>query len=255
MKKSVIFLVCLLLLSSLVLAQNKLEISTLKDKYSPNENITLRASLYDSGNFPVSNQVLVSLTDPQKLRKVEKTIQSNEIAEISIGENPPSGTWTINASYQDKNTGEQSSKIALFFIDLNELAKFELQGDNLTITNIGNARYAKTVNIIIGDSVGTRQVDLFIGESISFRLIAPPGNYNIKITDGATTISKDNVILTGEVVGFLEEDSDDLGSSITGTIGKKSVLKSSFIYIFVLIIFTIGILLAVERHYRRKLGK
>lgn len=248
-------LIIIILLSAIVLAQNKIEISNIKEKYSPNENITLRISLYNSNNVPINDQVIVSLTDPQKIRTPEKTVQSNELAEINIGENPSSGTWTINASYKDKNTGEQISKIALFFVDLNELAKFELQEDKLTITNIGNTRYAKTVNIIIGDSVGTRQVDLFVGESISFKLIAPQGEYNIKITDGTTTISREKVALTGEVVGFLEEGSDNLGSSITGTIGKKSILNSSFVYIFVLTIFAAGILLAVERHYRKKLGK
>ncbi len=236
------------------MAQNKLEISTVKDKYSPSENITIKISLYNPNNVPINDQVLVSLTDPQKIRTLEKTIQSNELAEIDIGENPPSGTWIANASYNDKNTGEQISKTALFFVDLNELAKFELQGDNLTITNIGNTRYAKTVNIIIGDSVGTRQVDLFVGESISFKLIGP-GDYNVKITDGTTTISRDKVALTGEVIGFLEQGSDNSGSSITGAIGKKSMLNSSFVYIFVLTIFAAGILLAIERHYRKKLGK
>lgn len=247
--------IAIILLSSMAIAQNKLDVLTIKEKYSPNENITLRASLYNSNNAPISDQVLLSLSDPQKIRTLEKTIQSNELAEIDIGENPSSGTWTINASHTDKNTGEQTSKIALFFVDLNELAKFELNGDTLTVTNIGNARYAKTVNIIIGESVGTRQVDLFVGESISFRLIAPSGDYNIKITDGTTTISREKVALTGEAVGILEEGSDNPGSSITGTIGKKSVFKATFVYIFILIILAAGILLAVERHYRKKLGK
>jgi len=258
-KKSVLFIISALLLLSLVLAQNKLEISTIKsaeEKYSPGENITLRISLYDSSNSIIDDAVLITLSDSAKTKKIEKIVPTNQIVEVDLGENAPSGAWTALASHADKNTGHQLNKTTFFFIDLNELARFELDGDSLTITNIGNTRYTKTISIILGESIGTKNIEgLEVGDSVKLRLIAPDGEYNVKITDGKTTISREKVALTGEVIGVLDERLSNPAPGITGGIGQQSIFKSTFIYIFLIAVFVAAILLAVENKYRKKLGK
>ena len=258
-KKSVLFINSVLLLLSLVLAQNKLEISTIKsadEKYSPGENITLRISLYDSSNSIIDDNVLVILSDSGKTKKIEKIVPTNQIIELDLGENAPSGAWTALATYTDKNTGEQLSKTTFFFVDLNELARFELNGDILTITNIGNTRYTKTISIILGESVGTKNIDgLEVGDSVKLKLIAPDGDYPVKITDGKTTISRDKVALTGDVIGVLDERMSNPSPGITGSIGQKGVFNNTFVYIFLIAVFVAAILLAVENKYRKKLGK
>ncbi|MFH1711354.1 MAG: hypothetical protein ABH840_03515, partial [Nanoarchaeota archaeon] len=114
----------------------------------------------------------------------------------------------------------------------------------------------KTLQIVIGDTIGTKTIeDLQVGESLTFKLIAPDGQYNIKITDGKTTISRERVALTGEVIGVLDERLSNPSPGITGGIGQKSVFQSTFIYIFLVAVFVAAILLAVENKYRKKLGK
>jgi len=258
-KKSVLFVISVFLLLSLVLAQNKLEISTIKsaeEKYSPGENITLRISLYSPDNSIIDDNILVILTDSAKTVKIEKILPTNKIVEVDLGEHAPSGAWTALAAYTDKTTGQQLNKTTFFFVDLNELARFELNGDSLTITNIGNTRYTKTISIILGESIGTKNIEgLEVGDSIKLKLIAPDGEYNVKITDGKTTISRDKVALTGDVIGVLDERLSNPAPGITGGIGQSSILKSSFIYIFLIAVFVAAILLAVENKYRKKLGK
>ncbi|HLF53791.1 MAG TPA: hypothetical protein VI544_01290, partial [Candidatus Nanoarchaeia archaeon] len=131
------------------------------------------------------------------------------------------------------------------------------------IINVGNTRYAKSVQIVIGDTIGIKQLDLDVGESSSFRLIAPEGVYNIKVTDGKTTFTQSGVALTGNVIGIL--DDKELSRSpltSTGVTGEEapygedesvSAFKSnSLVYIFLFVLFGAGILLAIEKRFRRK---
>jgi hypothetical protein len=251
-KESLIIILALLISMPLAFAQSKIDVIPVKDQYSPGENITLRISLYDSQNNPINDNVGISLSDSEKKNIIYRNVSSNQIAEINIGDSALSGTWTVSAAYRD-SAGEVSKATSFFFVGLNELAKFTLNGDNLTITNMGNSRYVRKISIIIGESIGTKDVDLDVGEKISFRLIAPDGLYNVKITDGKTTLSQDKVSLTGDVVGVLDERLAGSSGITSGT--QSSLFKSSFVYIFLIMIVGAGILVAIERRYKKKLGK
>ncbi len=259
-KKSLILFFAVIILASLVIA-NKIEIPSppLKESYPAGQNITLQVNLYDEQNNLINDNVAVSLEDAEKITKIEKTIPSNRLVDINIGENALNGYWKITASYQ----GEEAAP-AFFSIESNELAKFEIQGDKLIVTNTGNTRYTKTIQIIIGDTIGTKKLDLGIGEIINFRLIAPDGTYNIRVTDGnpQTAITQSGVTLTGNAIGILDERYATGGSGVTTGIKTEdnqgdsfySNLKNkNFVYVFLVVIIVAGILLAVERNYRKKL--
>jgi len=225
----------------------------LQETFEAGENITLRVSLFDSANNPVNDEVLVVLEDAEKNIKVEKIIQSNQFVDIFL-EGARYGQGTITAKYKDSETK------SFFIIEINELAKFELIENTLKITNIGNTKYTKTIQIIIGETVGTKSPKIDIGKSVSYKLITPSGVYNIKVTDGKTTLTQSEVQLTGtgNAIGVLDE-APSQRSGITGmnpeenSGGVLSSLKGSkFIYVFVLVIFGATILLAIERMYKRK---
>ena len=253
-KKSIIFALLVISLSAFVLAQGeKLEVSTLKDAYLAGENISLRVSLLDFENNPINTEVKLIFEDVEKRSKIERTSTTNKIVEINLGETPLSGFWTLTAIY------EENEATTDFLMEAQELAEFSLNNNVLTITNIGNTRYTKTVQIIIGDTVGIKKPNLEIGESINFRLVAPEGNYNIRITDGTSSLIKSDVSLTGEVIGVLDERINRR-SLITG-VGPENlesggiyttVKQNPFVYIFVLAVIGAMVLLAIERHYRKK---
>ena len=256
LKKSVIILISIILLASLVLAQDyKLEISTAQEIFKAGENITLKVSLLDSDNKPVRGDVNILIEDAERTKRIEKIIPSNEFVEIDLGEGTTHGYWHVTAFY---NEAEATS---LFTIEAEESAKFELEGDKLIIVNIGNTKYVKTVQIAIGETTSIKTPKLNVGESISYRLVAPEGTYNIKVTDGKTSLERGNVKLmgTGKAVGVLDE-SISQRSGITGGISPDEedeqllnyLRNNSFIYIFILVIFGAMILLAVERRFRRK---
>ncbi len=217
-----------------------------------NKKITKKISLFDAENKPIDADVQLVFEDVEKRKKIEKTAPSNKISDIDLGNDAPSGFWTITAKY---NVIEAT---ASFLIESEELAEFSLNGDALTITNVGNTRYAKTIQIIIGETVGIKKPVLEIGESITFRLIAPGGNYNVRITDGTSSLIRANVPLTGEVIGILDERLNKR-TPITG-IGPENpqagsfIKQNKFVYVFVLAVVGATILLAIERHYRKRAG-
>ncbi len=257
MKKSLIIL-GIMLLSSLVVAQNyKLSVE-IEESFSPGKPITFKINIFDSENNVVPGTLEIEIKDEGTGTSIQKSIQSGEVVAINLEEDARAGLWSISAVYQESVVKE------FFNIESNEEIKFEIQGDELIITNVGNSRYTKTIDIAIGNAFSQKKVDLDVGKSTGFRLIAPDGNYAIKVTDGKTTFSRANVALTGKVIGIMDKDVAENKGSVTGglrpgaeSIGEEtfydSVRSKSFVYVFILVVVAAAVLLAIERRYRRKI--
>jgi hypothetical protein len=255
-KKSVFALMILLLMLTLVQA-TKLEVFTTKETFSPREKIGIKVSLLNDENIPINDKVSLVIEDSEKINKIEKNIQSNEFTDIDIGENIIGGYWSIKATYNDVES------LGIFIIEEEEIAEFELNKDILTITNTGNTQYSKIIKIIIGEKEEIKTPELEIGEKIQYRLIAPDGDYNIEIKEGEVTkISKSEVQLTGtgQAIGALDEKATQR-SGITGGISPSEeddmalisyMKKSSLIYVFILVVFGVAILLAIQRRFSKK---
>lgn len=257
MKKTGVIILFCILLFSLVAGANKIEITTNKDSFKPGENITFKVSLYDSGNNLIQGQAKIILEDAEKRARIEKVVSANELVDIKLDDNAYSGYWKITASYSRDN--EIAERNAIFNVENNEKVNFELEGDVLTIENLGNIVYEKNIQIVIGDSLGSKRIVLDTGEKTNLRLTAPDGIYNIRITDGKETLTKSNVQLTGNVVGVLDENAGEK-SPITSINPETNdnleniLKKNKFIYFFLAVIIGAAILLAVERNYRKKAG-
>lgn len=251
----VIFISLSILLLSLVQAA-KIDVSSTKDTFQAGENITIKVSLLDDSNNPINEKVSLKVENAEKTKTIEKIVDSNKLIDIDIGEGANHGYWSMTATYNEQ------SATGVFVIEIEEKAKFELEDDNLIITNVGNTQYAKTIQIMIGDTIGIRSPKLEVGEKISYRLVAPEGTYNIKISDGTTTLIKDEVTLygtTGKAIGALDERTSER-SPLTGGIAPDEeedlaimsyIKKSKFIYIFIFVIFAAGIFIAIARRMEK----
>lgn len=244
MKRSLIILFIAVFLCSTVLAETLKIDFPVKDEFEPGEKISLRVSLFDK-ETPVDTEISLIFSNAEKTESIEKLVLTNKPIEIDLGENASSGYWNILASYDGITTKE------VFFINTNEEARFEVEGDKLIITNIGNTYYSKMVHIIIGDTPSEpKRIELGVGEKTELSLMAPTGTYKIKVTDGETTLVKSGVSLTGESIGFLPEKS---GHSITiGNSRNFSLMNNAFVYVFLIAIIGVTTLLAIERHYKKK---
>lgn len=257
MKKSLILIAAVIILSAFVLAENKIKVD-IGESFSAGERIAFQISLYDEANNLVDAEVSVVLEDAKKTTELERTVSSNKPVDADLGENAIQGLWKLTASYQD------AEDIVFFTVEAKEEASFELEGDKLIITNLGNTRYSKDVDIRIGNSLGTKKIDLEIGEKTSFRLVAPDGVYNVGVSDDGMSKSLKiaDVSLTGKVIGILDEELASGGTPVTGGIkpgegseeGFYSTIKRrSLVYLFLVIIIGAGILLAIERRFRKKI--
>ena len=258
-KKSLVFLIFGMFCVSFVVAQDySLEVSTLKTSFQQGEKISLKVTIYDSEGKLVNDNVNVVLQDAEKTSRVEEEIHSNTFQEIDIGQDASYGQGEIITTYKD------STARGTFIIEIQEIAKFEIKDENLIITNIGNTKYTKSVQIAIGETTGVKQPKLNPGKSVSYKLVAPEGVYNIKVTDGKTTLTQGDIRLTGtgQVIGALDQTAGSR-SPITGRIGISPgessdeallgyIKKSKFVYTFFLVVFGAMILLAVERRYSKK---
>jgi len=253
-----IFVFCTILLSGFILAQDeKIEISMTDEIFEAGKDITFTVSLYDAENNLIDADVNIIIINPIQITKIEKTIPSNKLININLGENIIHGFWTISAQYKGAETTE------FFDIEKNEEVEFELNNNVLIVKNTGNAEYSGSIKITIGESIEVRQVKLDVGKEMKFRLVAPDGIYNIKVTDGRTTLEQGSVELTGKVIGILEEETAQR-SPLTGGIrpeGEKEenfynyLRENRFAYVFMLVIFGAVILIAVEKFYKKKVSK
>jgi len=129
-------------------------------------------------------------------------VSSNKEAKFLVENDFPSGLWTITASYLDAKVERN------FLVGENSEVEFKIEGDELIIRNIGNVRYTKTLRIKIGSKENTYVQNIGVGEEKVLKLISPQGTYNIEVTDGKTTLKRENVQLygSGNVVGAVSKD-------------------------------------------------
>lgn len=263
MKITIIFVAILVLLPLIAAETIGVEFPSNDNTFEPEEGIKFVVNIYDSNQQPIYNQdVLVVVEDQGKNVRKEETVKSGTPVVINLGEKAASGQGKITTTY-----GDLEPTISFFEIGEKELLKFELKDSILTITNIGNTLYEKEINIIIGNTKpSTKQPNLGIGKSVSYRLIAPEGVYSITVDDGTNKQSWLSVPLsgaTGNVVAAVD-DSASQRTGITGGISPDEqsneallsyIQKNKFVYVFIFVIFGAMILLAIERRFKKKTGK
>lgn len=252
MKRAFLLVSSILLLFPLLSAAT-IAVETIQERVEPGANITIKVTLLEGGS-PLNEQVPVLLQDAKKSKKITQTIATNKLIPIEIPVDAPSGYWEASAIYDGKESKE------LFIVERQEGATFSIVGDQLVITNVGNTRYTKTVQVAIGKTTTIKEPTLDIGESIRYRLIAPDGIYTVKVTDGEESYEQEGVALTGNVIGILDERVRER-NPVTGGIGPNEnnvdlsyFRRNKVIYLFVLGIFGAMILLGIQRAINKHKG-
>jgi len=249
------FLSTILLVASLTSA-NLIKIEFPKgENFEPGEPLIFKVTLYDNSSKPIEGQIDVTIEDSN--RNIKKIfVSSKEIVTFNFEKKASSGQGKIIAKYGNVED------VAFFEIGRKELARFELYNNNLKITNIGNTLYSRIIKIKIGDVVKTKYTSLKIGESISYILVAPEGEYDIEISDGINTLIRNKIKLsgTGNVIGIIDDKSYNR-NPFTGGISPEEnseigilnyIKRNNFIYVFIAVLIASAILILIERQYRKK---
>lgn len=259
MKVMKFWVICFLFLVSfsLVVAESEysIDISGLRQEgYSIGDELTFTLRLLKN-DLPVSAEVEVVFADALEKKEVRKKVQTNEETSILIGDDFPSLEWYARAAYEDVVVERT------FFVKGNTEVEFLIEDGDLIIRNNGNVRYTRTIQITIGDEVQSLTQNIRVGGEKKYSLTAPEGKYNIKVTDGETTLTRSNVditqtIGTGNVIGAVDEAL--VGYAGLGGAGDPENLDERFFsterwpvaIVFVVAVFVLGILLFVARRYK-----
>jgi len=253
-KINLIILVFIFFMIHITAAQEySIDISGLdNEEYSLGEDLTFKIILLED-KIQVDKEVTYTLTDTLNKKEVTGTTTSNQETSVTIGNDFVGGIWTITANYSDIQVKRT------FLVGENPEIEFIIEGDELIIRNTGNVRYTKTIQIKIGKEINTYAQNIKAGEEKILKLISINGQYDIEVTDGQTTIKRENVQLfgTGNVVGAVDKNL----VGYTGFAGADEIAKAedreislSKLPLSLIFIALIGILTALA-FVERKLSK
>ena len=213
----------------------KIEVALTENSVNPGSNMSFMIFLYDQANKKIDADTSVDVTDSYNSVVWERITRTSELVVIPLDKNTSSGYWSVEAKY------ENLSVKRLFYVGENQEADFRIINDTLIVINMGNTPYRKAIQISIGDNVEIKQMDLDIGESVRYRLLAPDGLYKVSVSDGTKEINIGDVSLTGNVIGVM-----DVRRNV-GLINQYPI-----VWLFLIVVFGLAIFLFVQRTSRKK---
>lgn len=184
---------------------------------SPEENQTIGIEIYDQSGKKLEGDAIVTLTNPIKEETKRIEIPSGEFETLTFNTSATAGTWLITARYEDVVEEKE--------FEMKELqkARFEfLENGLLSITNVGNTRYNRTIEIKIGEEIRELKLDIQIGEERKFDISAPEGEYDVAVSDEQEEVAQ-SMFLTGRAVSV-----DDADGSV--------IFSSTFLWIFIILL-------------------
>jgi hypothetical protein len=176
----------------------KIDIAISNQNVKPGESVIFKPIIYDQANDLVAGEVGLKFYDDKGELFFQKILNSGEEKEIYFETNSNAGYWSVEAA----GLGLEARRD--FYIEELKKASFNIGNGTLTIENIGNVPYKNTIQISIGEITETENLELEVGESKSFKLNAPDGNYKVSVNDGIENLKLDGVALTGDVIGLSE---------------------------------------------------
>jgi len=233
MKKEMVLGVVFLFLVSfsfVFVSAEKLGIET-ENSYVPGEKVDIKITLYDDDSNKITGLINYEILNYYSEVVNQGEVNSGEQVLYELPTNAEQGPWKIVANYNDVEVNN------LFNVGELEKAEISLQGDILSVKNIGNTVYEKNILIYIGDFDQTASIFLELEQTKMIRLTAPDGDYDVKVIEGneENVLEFTGVKLTGNVVGL---------ESVFGDRGflKKYPMVSIFLGSILLIVIVVIIL-------------
>jgi len=175
-----------------------LELVLNKNIFLPEENLTIKAILYDQAHGEISRDVILLLLSPQGKEKLGVKVLAGESVGYVFEKYASPGEWQIevtSAGLEAKETIVMQEYKAIDII---------LDDSMLHIINIGNVPYAEAIEIEFKQgnivTLKNKTISLDIGEETFIKLSAPDGNYNISIESSVAKKTFTDIPLTGSVV-------------------------------------------------------
>jgi len=201
----------------------------------PIEELTYRIVLDDQAGQEANADVSIEILRPDETIAEERIIKSGETIKVNLVSSSQPGYWQIKARLNDIETTKE------FLVEEFKDVSFTLENQTLAVKNTGNIPYNGPVDIAIGKVNDVKELqDLAVGDSKKFKLLAPDGEYDIKVSKGSERQEVGRTYLTGNAISI-----EDLTSG--------GVFGTSFMVLIGLILILVIALVAV--YFYRKFSK
>jgi len=210
-----------------------LEIILENSEIEPGTNLKVKTILHDQTGEKIASNTNITLKNKENiLEQTEKA--TDEFLEFSVQSNEPPANWTIIAVSNDLTT-ETNCKIKE-----KEDVKVELINKTLTITNIGNVFYNKSVLVKIGNESININVALNVDESQKYILSAPNGKYQIEVITDEGNKMDEMTTLTGKAIDVKEAKE-----------GINNLMRYPLAWIFIIIILGFVAFLIFKKGHKK----
>lgn len=172
-----------------------LDMALSSTEIDPGQKITYKPIIYDQANDEIEDEdIIVRIRDSEGNLIGERIIKSGTEDSITVEDKASPGNWEIYTS------AFELTNVKTFGVNKVEKAEFVIENNTLVVLNKGNVPYTKPIQVEIGGELKIVEVDkIGVGSSKRFKLYAPDGIYNIKVSDGASEASRE-VALTGSAI-------------------------------------------------------
>lgn len=196
---------------------------------TPGENFTIGIEAFDQSGVEMGGLVSLKIISPDG-DVVDAIVQAGEFSAIDFASNSSVGVWRIVGSFDDLEEVREFEMAGL------QKVVFDFEDSILSVRNVGNVLYDRTIGVTIGDEIITLELNIGAGEIRKFKVGAPNGEYDVLIDDGETSISR-QVLLTGNAISLKD-------------FGNGGVFRYPVVYIFlILILGGVGVVLLMK--YRK----
>jgi len=200
---------------------------------NPGTALEFQPILTDQSGNPMQDEVSVIITNQDQERIYQQILKSRETTNYNIPTNLSAGYYQILASSKELSLNKN------FYVNELAIASFGIRNSSLVVTNIGNIPYQKDIQVELNGKPFVKSVDLKLGESQEFKL-SGGGEFNIKVSDGATEVSQAGIVLTGHAVSV-----EQVKSGIVA-------LNTPIVWILLIIILGAGILFIFRKVLKKK---
>ncbi len=210
-----------------------LEIAFENQEVEPGTDMRVKAILHDQTGEKIESVAILTIKDEDDKILEQTEIATDEYLEFPIKYDDPPEEWTVFG------VSNQLTSQTTFEIIEKEEAETEIINRTLTVTNVGNVPYNKTLLVKIGNNTVNMEIFLKVDGVAKYLLSAPDGEYEIEIMDGeGSSFSEGGVFLTGKAISVKE-------------IKKYGFRNYPLAWVFVIIILGIIAFIVYKKGYKK----